>query len=152
MTEKLTRIPRTVGFCYSLRNEVEDIEDAWDFLKKGQMESEDEDDDNTPEQEFKELTAEDIGKANNTLQAHKLIIAEIRKKIEHKLYMAEAAAAAGWGAVAILENKKFTNVSGTDAEKEMKTQKMRKAMETFAKEQRQNKVAMQDAGCRVQGD
>ena len=60
---------------------MEDLEDAWDFLKKGQMESEDKDDNNIPEQEFKELTAEDMGKANNALQAHKLIIAEIRKKI-----------------------------------------------------------------------
>ena len=60
--------------------------------------------------------------------------------------MAEAAATAGWGAVAILENKKFTNVSGTDTEKEMKTQKIRKAMETFAKEQRQNKAAMPSFG------
>ena len=55
--------------------------------------------------------------------------------------MAEAAASAGWGTVAILENKKFTNVSGTDAEKEMKTQKIRKALKTFDKERRQDKGA-----------
>ena len=64
--------------------------------------------------------------ANKPAHAHKLIIAEIKKKIEHELYMAEAAATAGWGAVAVLENKMFTNVSGTDAEKEMKSQKIRK--------------------------
>ena len=71
---KLTRIPRTVGFCHSLRHEVEDLEDAWDFVKKEELESED-----------------------------------------------------------VLENQKFTNVSGTNEEKEMKTQKIRKAMDTFAK-------------------
>ena len=49
---KLTRIPRTVGFCHSLRHEVEDLEDAWDFVKKEELESEDEDDDNTPEREL----------------------------------------------------------------------------------------------------
>ena len=54
------------------------MEDAWDFLKKGPMESEDEDDENAPEQEFKELKAEDVGKANNALQAHRLIIAELK--------------------------------------------------------------------------
>ena len=102
---KLTRIPRTVGFCHSLKNEVEDLEDACDFVKKEQLESEDKDNVNTPEQEFKELTAEDMGKANNALQAHKLIIAEIKKKIEHELYMAEAAATASWGAVAVPEDK-----------------------------------------------
>ena len=137
---KLTRIPRTVGFCHSLRHEVEDLEDAWDFVKKEELESEDEDDDNTPEREFKDLKAEDLGKANNALQAHKLIVAEIKKKIEHELYMAEAAATGGWGAVAVLENQKFTNVSGTNEEKEMKTQKIRKVMDTFAKEQRHNKA------------
>ena len=72
---KLTLIPRTVGFCHGLKNEVEDLEDAWDFVKKEQLESEDEDDDMNPEQkEFKELTAEDMVKANNALQAHRLII------------------------------------------------------------------------------
>ena len=132
---KLTRIPRAVGFCHSLKNEVEDLEDAWDFVKKEQLESEDEDDVNNPEQKFKELTAEDMDKANNALQAHKLIIAEIKKKIEHKVYMAEAAATAGWGAVAVLENKMFTNVSGAiDTLKEMKSQRIRKAMETYTKD------------------
>ena len=101
---------------------MEDLEDAWDFVKKEQLESEDEDDEMNPEQkEFKELTAEDMVKANNALQAHMLIIAELKRKIEHELYMAEAAATAGWGAVSVLENKMFTNVSGaTDAKKEMK--------------------------------
>ena len=137
---KLTRIPRTVGFCHSLKNEVEDLEDAWDFMKKEQLESEDEDDVMNPEQKFKELTAEDMDKANNALQAHMLIIAEIKRKIEHELYMAEAAATAGWGAVSVLENKMFTNVSGAnDAEKEMKTQRIRKGMETYTKEQRLHK-------------
>ena len=121
---------------------MEDLEVAWDFVKKDQMESEDEDDEMEAEQkEVRELTEDDLAKANTALQAHMLIIAELKKKIEHELYMAEAAATAGWGAVSILENKRFTNVSGaTEAEKEMKTQRIRKARETFSKEQRLHKV------------
>ena len=120
---------------------MEDLEDAWDFVKKERLESEDEDDEMKPEQkEVKELTEEDLVKTNNALQAHMLIIAELKRKIEHELYMAEAAATAGWGAVSVLENKMYTNVSGaTDAEKEMKTQRIRKAMETYTKEQRHHK-------------
>jgi hypothetical protein len=39
-----------------------------------------------------------------------------------------------------LENKMFTNVSGaTNAEKEMKTQRIRKAMDTYSKEQKLHK-------------
>ena len=92
---------------------MEDLEDAWDFVKKEQLGLDDDEDDRDPEQkEFKELTAEDMIKANNTLQAHRLIVTELKKKIEHKLFMAEAAATAGWGAVAVLENKMFTNISG----------------------------------------
>jgi hypothetical protein len=134
-------IKRTVGFCHGLKNEVEDLEDAWDFVKNEQLESEDEDDEMKPEQkEFKELTAEDMGKVNTALQAHMLIIAELKRKIEHELYMAEAAATGGWGGVSVLENKMFTNVSGaTDAVKEMKTQRIRKAIETYTKEQRLHK-------------
>ena len=127
---------------------MEDLEDAWDFVKKEQLESEDEDDEMATEQkEFKELTEEDMGKANNALQAHMLIISELKRKIEHELYMAEAAATAGWGAVSVLENKMFSNVSGaTDAEKEMKTQRIRKAMETFTKEQRLHKKVVPSNG------
>ena len=51
--------------------------------------------------------------------------------------MAESAAIAGWGAVGVLENKTYENVSGANpAEKELKTMKIRKASETFAKEQK----------------
>ena len=78
-----------------------------------------------------------MDKTNNALQAHMLIVAELKRKIDHELYMAEAAAISGWGAVSVLENKMYTNVSGAnDAEKELKTQRIRKAMETFTKEQR----------------
>ena len=130
-----------MGFCYDLRNEVEDLEGAWDFVKKEQLESDDDEDDREPEQkEFKELTAADLTKANNALQAHRLVIAELKEKIEHDLYMAEAAATAGWGAVDVLENKMFVKVSGANnAEKEMKSQKIRKAMETYFKEQKLHK-------------
>ena len=63
---------------------MEDLEDAWDFVKKEQLESEDEDDEMATEQkEFKELSEEDLGKANNALQAHMLIISELKRKIEH---------------------------------------------------------------------
>ena len=114
------------------------MEEAWDFVKKEKPESEDKDEEmNTEQKVCKELTAEDMGKANSALQAHMLIIAELKRKIEHELYMAEAAATAGWGAVAVLENKMFDNVSGaTEAEKEMKTQRIRKALETYIKEQK----------------
>ena len=50
--------------------------------------------------------------------------------------MAESAAIGGWGTVGVLENKTYENVTGTAAEKELKTQKIRKASETFAKEQK----------------
>ena len=61
---------------------MEDLEDAWDFVKKEQLESDDDEDDRDPEQkEFKELTAEDMAKANNALQAHRLIITELKRKI-----------------------------------------------------------------------
>ena len=123
---------------------MEDLDNAWAFVKKEQLESEDEDDKMKPEQkEFKELTAEELGKANTALQAHMLIIAELKRKIEHELYLAEAAAISGWGAVSVLENKMFTNITGaTDAEKEMKTQRIRKAVETYTKEQRLHKMAV----------
>ena len=126
---------------------MEDLEEAWDFVKKEQLESEDEDDEMNPEQKCKELTEEDMGKANSALQAHMLIVAELKRKIEHKLYMAEAAATAGWGAVSVLENKMFTNVLGaTKAEKEMKSQKIRKAMETYSKEQKLYKKVVPSDG------
>ena len=131
-------MPRTIGFCHDLKNEVEDLEQAWSFVQQEQLVSDDEDEENGNEhKEFKELTAEDLNKANSALQAHMLIIAELKRKIEHELYMAEAAATAGWGAVAVLENKMFDNVSGdTEAEKELKTQRIRKAQETYVKEQK----------------
>ena len=136
-------MPRTIGFCHDLKNEVEDLEQAWDFVKKEKLESDEEDEEMSNEhKECKELTAEDMGKANSALQAHMLIIAELKRKIEHELYMAEAAATAGWGAVAVLENKMFDNVSGaTEAEKEMKTQRIRKALETYTKEQKLHGLA-----------
>ena len=120
------------------------MENAWDFVKKDQIESDEEDDEMETEQmEVKKLTAEDLDKANTALQAHMLIIAELKNKIEQELYMAEAAASGGWGAVSILENKRFTNVSGaTEAEKELKTQRIRKARETYTKEMRMSKVEM----------
>jgi len=123
---------------------VEDLEDAWDFVKKEHLESEDKDDELKPEKkEIKELMEEDLVKANNALQAHMLIITELKRKIEHELYMAKAAATAGWGAVSVLENKTYTNVSGaTDSEKEVKTQRIRKALETYTKEQRHHKKAV----------
>ena len=123
---------------------MEDLEIAWDFVKKDQMESEDEDDEMEAEQkEVRQLTEDDLAKANTALQAHMLIIAELKNKIEHELYMAEAAASGGWGAVSILENKRFTNVSGaTEAEKELKTQRIKKARETYNKEMKMNKVEM----------
>ena len=130
-----------MGFCHDLKYEVEDLEDAWDFVKKEQLDSDDEEEEMTPGlKELKELTVEDVEKTNNALQAHMFIVAELKRKIEHELYMAEAAAISGWGAVSVLENKMYANISGANAaEKELKTQKIRKATETFAKEQRLHK-------------
>ena len=45
----------------------------------------------TEQKEVKQLTEEDLAKANTALQAHMLIIAELKNKIEQELYMAEAA-------------------------------------------------------------
>ena len=130
-----------MGFCHDLKYEVEDLEDAWDFVKKEQLDSDDEEEEVNPGQkELKELTMEDVEKTNNALQAHMFIVAELKRKIEHELYMAEAAAISGWGAVSVLENKMYANISGANAaEKELKTQKIRKATETYAKEQRLHK-------------
>ena len=134
-------LPRTVGFCYALKHEVDDLEEAWGFAKKDPNESDDEEDEASQEAtlEFKELTADELGKANTALQAHMMIVAEIRKKIEQELFMAEAAATGGWAAVSILENKTFTNITGASAaEKELKMQRIRKAVEMVKKEQTLN--------------
>ena len=54
-----------------------------------------------------------------------------------RLFIAESAASGGWGAVSVLENKPFEKVTGaSDAEKELKTQRIRKAQETYVKEQK----------------
>ena len=69
-----------------------------------------------------------------------LIVSELRKKIDQELFMAEAAATGGWAAVSVLENKSFTKITGaSDAEKELKMQRIRKAVETAKKEQNSNK-------------
>ena len=127
-----------MGFCFDLKYEVEDLEDTWDFTKKENLDSEDEEEEATPGlKEVKELTYEDMEKVNNALKAHTFCVQELKRKIEHELYMAESAAIAGWGPVAVLENKIYDNVSGANAaEKELKTQKIRKATETYAKEQK----------------
>ena len=117
---------------------MEDLEDAWDFVKKEHLDSDDEEEEMTPGlKELKELKVGVVDKANNALKAHVFIVAELKRKIEHELYMAEAAAIAGWGPVSVMENKMYDNISGANAaEKEQKTQKIRKATETYAKEQR----------------
>ena len=82
-----------------------------------------------------ELTA--LDKVNNAIKSHTFCVQELKRKVEHELYMAESAAIAGWGTVGVLENKIYENVSGANAaEKELKTQKIRKATETCAKEQK----------------
>ena len=64
-----------------------------------------------------------------------MIVAEIKKKIDQELFMAEAAATGGWAAVSVLENKSFAKITGaSDAEKELKMQRIRKAVETAKKE------------------
>ena len=120
---------------------MDDLEEAWGFAKKDPNESDDEDDEASQEAklEFKEITADELGKANTALQAHMMIVSEIRKKIEQELFMAEAAATGGWAAVSILENKTFTNITGASAaEKELKMQRIRKAVKIAKKEQKEN--------------
>ena len=129
MKELISLIFRTVGFCFDLKYEVEDLEETWDFTKKENLESDDEEEEATPGlKEVKELNSEDIEKVNNALKAHTFCVQELKRKIEHELYMAESAAITGWGAVSLLENKLYDNVSGANAaEKELKTQKIRRA-------------------------
>ena len=68
-----------MGFCHDLKNEVDDLEDAWDFVKKEHLDSDDEEDEMNPGQkELKELTGEDVEKTNNALQAHVFIVANSR--------------------------------------------------------------------------
>ena len=111
---------------------------TWGFAKKDPLESDDEENEKGLEDELenKELTAEDLGQANTALQAHMMIVAEIKKKIDQELFMAEAAATGGWAAVSVLENKPFKKITGaSDAEKELKMQRIRKAIETARKEE-----------------
>ena len=128
---------RTVGFCYVLKHEVDDLEEAWGFAKKDPIESDEEENkkgmgDKT---ENKKLKAEDLGQANTALQAHMIIVAKIKKKIDQELFMAEAAATGGWAAVSVLENKSFAKITGASgAEKELKMQRIRKAVETAKQE------------------
>ena len=126
-----------MGFCIELKHEIEDLEETWDFAKEN-LDSDGEEEDTTPGlKESKEMTYEDLGKVNQAIKSHTFCVSELKKRVEHELYMAESAAIAGWGAVSVLENKTFENVSGANsAEKELKTMKIRKASETFAKEQR----------------
>ena len=58
-----------MGFCFDLKYEVEDLEETWDFTKKENLESDDEEEEEaTPGlKEVKELTYEDIEKVNNAL-------------------------------------------------------------------------------------
>ena len=126
-----------MGFCYALKHEVDDLEEAWGFAMKDPNESDDEENEKGlgAELENKELTAEDLGQANTALQAHMMIVAEIKKKIDQELFMAEAAATGGWAAVSVLENKSFEKITGaSDAEKELKMQRIRKAVETAKQE------------------
>ena len=130
-------IYRTVGFCIELKHEIEDLEETWDFAKEN-LDSDGEEEDTTPGlKETKEMTYEDLEKVNQAFKSHTFCVQELKKRVEHELYMAESAAIAGWGAVGVLENKTYENVSGANpAEKELKTMKIRKASETYAKEQK----------------
>ena len=57
-------------------------------------------------------------------------------RIDQELFIAEAAATGGWAAVSVLENKPFEKITGaSDADKELKTQRIRKAIETARKEE-----------------
>ena len=56
-SELISRNCRTVGFCFDLKYEVEDLEETWDFAKKENLESDDEEEEATPGlKEVKELT------------------------------------------------------------------------------------------------
>ena len=125
-----------MGFCIELKHEIEDLEETWDFAKGENLDSDGEEEEATPGlKEVKELTYEDLDKVNHAFKSHTFCVQEIKKRVEHELYMAESAAIAGWGTVGVLENKIYENVSGANpAEKELKTMKIRKATETFAKE------------------
>ena len=132
-------LPRTVGFCYSLKYELDNLKEAWNFLKKDNGESDDEEDEDEASVVV-ELSVDQIGKANTAIQAHMLIIAEIKKKVNDELFMAETAGTVGWGAVSVLENKNFTKITGSsETDKELKMQQVRKANEIFRKEQNLNK-------------
>jgi hypothetical protein len=72
------------------------------------------------------MTHEDLDKVNHAIKSNTFCVQELKRKVEHELYMAESAAIAGWGTVRVLENKIYQNLSGANAaEKELKTQKIR---------------------------
>ena len=124
----------------TLKYELEDLEAAWDFAKKDENDSDGEEEVTPGLKEaglrVKELTFDDLDLVNDAIKSHLVVAQEIKKKVEHELTMAESAAIGGWQTVDVLENKNFENVSGTAAEKEMKTIQIRKAQETAAKERR----------------
>ena len=73
-----------MGFCYALKFEVDDLDEAWDFAKKDPLGSDNDENENVEEIGKKELKAVDLGQANNALLAHTLIVAEIKKKIDQE--------------------------------------------------------------------
>ena len=73
-----------MGFCYALKHEVDDLDEAWDFAKKDPLGSDDDENENNDKMGKKELKAENLGQANNALLAHTLIVSEIKKKIDQE--------------------------------------------------------------------
>ena len=141
----------------TLKNEMEGMEASWDFAMKGDLDSDSEEEPTPGLKEaglrVREMTFEDLDLVNDAIKSHLVCAQELKKKVEvsyddtpysavlithsqHELTMAESAAIGGWGTVDVLENKTFENVSGTAAERELKTLQIRKAQETAAKERR----------------
>ena len=73
-----------MGFCYALKHEVDDLDEAWDFTKKDPLGSDDDENKNIDEMGKKELKAEHLEQANNALLAHTLISTELKRKIDNE--------------------------------------------------------------------
>ena len=97
------------------------MEETWSFAKDNNYSDDEDDEDRPGRATTKHLSEDHLDQINVAGKSHVIIIAEVKKKMKDSLSMAQSAAMVGWGAVAVLENKAFEKITGTnEAEKELK--------------------------------
>jgi len=79
-------IKRTVGFCMTLKNELEDLEASWDFAMKGNLDSDSEEESTPGLKEtglrVREMTYEDLDLVNDAIKSHLVCVQELKKRVE----------------------------------------------------------------------